>query len=196
MDSEQWTDEPFACPACGQMLAPSCRVCVACGQTIDLAEIARLLEGPLPAAPAPTQEPRLSPVPFPWLIFLVVLGVLLALGQISLAIWGEQKAPWVMQAVPMLAGIWVYFDALRRGVPRPLRWGLGTILLLIVVFPWYLARRTEPQSPVPFVEAKVGSVTRVILYAFIALFLLSAIMYVVQGPTRQDKEGLRILMPK
>ena len=31
--------EPFACPYCGQMLGPGCRVCVACKAPIDPARI-------------------------------------------------------------------------------------------------------------------------------------------------------------
>ena len=31
--------EAFQCPACGQLLAPSCRVCVSCKHTINPAEI-------------------------------------------------------------------------------------------------------------------------------------------------------------
>jgi hypothetical protein len=188
--------EPFACPACGQMLAPSCRVCVACRHTIDPAEIARPPEVALPAAPAPTQEPRTKPVQYPLSIFLAVLAASFLVALIFEKSMGEHKAQLAMGGVQTLAGIWVFFDALRRRIPRPLRWGVCTILLPIFIFPWYLARRTEPQSPVPFVEGKVGRVTRVILYAFLAFLLLSTIMYVVQGPTRQDKEGFRILMPK
>jgi hypothetical protein len=169
---------------------------VACGHTIDPAEIARPPAVALLAAPAPAQEPRPKPVRYPWSIFFAVLGASFLVAMIFEGFLGEQKAQLAMGGVQTLAGIWVFFDALRRRIPRPLRWGVGTILLTVFIFPWYLARRTEPQSPVPFVEAEVGRATRLLLFAIIVLFLLSTIIFVVQGPTRQDKEGFRILMPK
>jgi len=35
----------------------------------------------------------------------------------------------------VLAGVWVFYDALRLRIPRPLRWAVGSILLPIVIFP-------------------------------------------------------------
>jgi hypothetical protein len=180
-DSE-FPTEPFPCPACGQMLAASCRVCVACRHTIDPAEISRPSAPVAPPAPAPAEEAKPGPVRFPWRLFFVVLGVCLALGPISIGLLGEQRAPLALQGAPILAGIWVFFDALRHRIPRPLRWGLGTMLFLIIIFPWYLARRRLPQSPCPFVEAEVRPLTRFLLFALIAFFLLSVILYFVQGP--------------
>ena len=92
-----------------------------------------------------------------------------------------------MRGAPTLAGIWVFFDALRRRIPRPLRWAVGTMLLLVVIFPWYLARRSKPQSPVPFVEAEVGPVTRFLLFALLIFFLASLIFYIVQGPAPRHR---------
>src|SRR3989442_10582200 len=65
-------EEPFPCPACGQMLAPSVRVCVACKHPIDPREIRRS------RGPVPSLEPRaiLSAAPrtpFPWLLFFICL---------------------------------------------------------------------------------------------------------------------------
>src|SRR5437588_5305951 len=75
-------DEAFPCPACGQMLAPSCRVCVACKQPIDPAQIksasARALElRPFDAQPTagPGAGPGAGNVRFPWVLFLVLLLV-------------------------------------------------------------------------------------------------------------------------
>jgi hypothetical protein len=155
---------------------------VACKHPINPAEIARPHEAALPAAPAPSAGPRPETVPYPWLIFFAVLGIGLILGQIFLALWGEQKGPLAIQAVPVLVGLWVFFDALRQRVPRPLRWAVGSMLLLIIIFPWYLARRSKPQSAVPFVEAEVGPVTRFLLIALFIFFLASLIFYIVQGP--------------
>jgi hypothetical protein len=186
VDSEaslaEFPSEPFQCPACGQLLAPSCRVCVACKHSINPAEIARPREMAPAAAHAPGTEPKPEPVRFPWRIFFAVLGILLIVMEILVALLGEQKGPLVLQSAPFLAGVWVFFDAFRRGIPRPLRWALGTMLLLAIIFPWYLARRSKPQSPVPFVEAEVGPVVRLLLFALVIFFLASLIFYIVKGP--------------
>jgi len=172
--------EPFQCPACGQLLAPACRVCVACKRAIDPALIARAHGAALPAA---SSGPRAEPVRYPWRIFFAFIGIsfLLALGFEGLL--GEQRAQLAMGGVQALAGIWVFFDALRQRVPRPLRWGFGSMLLPVVVFPWYLARRKTPQSPVPFVEAEAGPVTRSLLFALLVFILASLIFTIVKGPT-------------
>jgi hypothetical protein len=69
--------------------------------------------------------------------------------------------------VQLATSLWVIFDAHRKRVPQPLQWGVGTMLLWIIVFPWYLARRRQPQTACPFVESGVRSLLRIIL-----LFLL------------------------
>jgi hypothetical protein len=178
----EFPTEPFVCPACGQLLAPSCRVCVSCRRPINPADIARQPEAARPALPAPIENPVPSPVRFPWPIFFAVLGVSILLGLVFLQLWGEQKARWALWGAQLLASIWVLFDALRRRVPQPLRWGVGSLLLPVVVFPWYLARRRSPQSPCPFVEAKIGPVTRFILIALLIFFALNAVAYFVMGP--------------
>lgn len=174
--------EPFPCPACGQMLAASCRVCVACRHAIDPAEIARPPAAAVLAAPTRVEEAKPGPVRFPWPLFFVVLGISFFLAQIFLELWGAQKAQLAMAGVQTLAGIWVFFDALWQRIPRPLRWGVGSMLLPVIVFPWYLARRRLPQSPCPFVEADVRPLTRFLLFALIVFVLLSVILYFVQGP--------------
>jgi hypothetical protein len=183
----EFPSEPFTCPACGQLLAPSCRVCVACKHPIDPAEIARPREVVLPTARASNPEARPVPVRYPWPIFFMVLGFALLLGLLySAAITSghlkEDQAQLALQGAPILAGVWVFFDALRRRIPRPLRWAVGTMLLLIVIFPWYLARRKTPQSSVPFVEAEVGPVARFLLFVLLFFFLASLIFYIVKGP--------------
>ena len=174
----EFPSEPFPCPACGQMLAPACRVCVACKHAIDPAEIAR----PQSTAPAPSAAPTLPPVRYPWRIFFAFLGVSFFLALSFEALWGEQRAQFAMGGVQTLVGVWVFFDAIKRGVPRSSRWGLGSMLLPVVVFPWYLARRRVPQAPVPFVEREVGPVTRFLLIALLLFFLISLIFYIVEGP--------------
>jgi hypothetical protein len=178
----EFPSEPFQCPACGQLLAPACRVCVACKHPINPAEIGRPQEVALPAAHAPSTEPGLEPVRYPWRIFFAVLGISLFLALLLEGFVGEQKAQLAMGGAQTLAGVWVFFDALRQRIPRPLRWGVGSMLLPVVIFPWYLARRRKLQSPVPFVEAEVGPVTRFLLFALLVFFLASLIFYLVQGP--------------
>src|SRR6516164_10612552 len=68
-----FSSEPFPCPACGQMLGPSCRVCVVCKRPINPAEIKK----PQPLA-GETFEPRTPAVQpsssrFSWPIFFIVL---------------------------------------------------------------------------------------------------------------------------
>jgi len=194
----EFPSEPFPCPACGQLLAPVCRVCVACRRPIDPAEIRRQPAVELLAASAPGTLPRPESVRYPWRIFFAVLGIGLILGQIFLALLGEQKGLVATQALPILVGLWVFFDALRQRVPRPLRWAVGSMLLLIVIFPWYLARRKKPRSQVRFVEAEAGPVTRFLLFALVIFFLVSLIFYIVKGlppaiapapPSKEHKSG-------
>jgi hypothetical protein len=56
------------------------------------------------------------------------------------------------------------------------------MLLPVIIFPWYLARRRVPQSACPFVEREVGPIIRFLFFALAAFFLLSAIFYVLHGP--------------
>ena len=179
----EFPNEPFPCPACGQLLAPTCRVCVACRKPIDFEAVARKPEKVLPAPPQPVTKVPPERVPYPWRILVVVMSAGMLVGLISVALLGNEKGPLVVQSLPVIAGVWVFFDALRRRIPRPLRWGIGTVLLLAVIFPWYLARRGKAQATVPFVEAEVGPVTRFLLFALLVFFLIGLIFRVVQGPS-------------
>ena len=76
----EFPSEPFSCPACGQLLAPSCRVCVACKHPINPAEIARPREVVVPAARPSSPEARPVPIRYPWPIFFFVLGFAFLLG--------------------------------------------------------------------------------------------------------------------
>ena len=175
----EFPSEPFQCPACGQLLAPSCRVCVACKHTIDPAKIARPQEV---APPAARTISKLEPVRYPWRLFFLVLGSSFFLALIFEGLWGQQKAQLAMGGAQTLVGVWVFFDALRQRVQRPARWALGTMLLPVVIFPWYLARRNKPNATVRFVEAEAGPVTRFLLFALLAIFLASLIFYIVKNP--------------
>jgi hypothetical protein len=177
-----YPSEPFACPACGQLLAPNCRVCVACRQPIDFSAVGRQPVSVLPTYPAILDRPQVERVHFPWRILIVVMCVGMIVAQISLALWGEDKGLLVVQGLLILTGVWVFFDAVQRRIPRPLRWGLGTILLLAVVLPWYLARRNKPQATVAFEEVGTGVIIRFVLVALLVFFLIGLIINVVQGP--------------
>jgi hypothetical protein len=178
----EFPTEPFPCPACGQMLGASCRVCVACGHTIDPAQIFKPEEAlaTAPAAGAPEVKPPV--VPYPWRIFFAVLVISLLLAQVLVELWGTEKAKLAMGGVQTLAGIWVFLDAHLHRIPCPWRWGVGSMLLPVIIFPWYLARRKVPKSACPFVEREVGPITRFLFLALTAFFLLCAILYVLQGP--------------
>jgi hypothetical protein len=114
------------------------------------------------------------------------ISFLLGLIFLALTLFGllrQEEAQLAMCGVQTFAGGWVFFDALRHRIPRPLRWALGTMFLFAIIFPWYVARRRMPQSPVPFVEAEVGPVTRFLIFALLLFFLASLIFYIVRGPS-------------
>ncbi len=178
-------DEPFACPACGQMLAPTCRVCVACKQPVDPALIQRPQE-PVPE-PEPVEEPppQVEPARFSWMIFLSVLAAwLLAAGAIQ-QLLGPEIGQWLLGGIVILCSAWVFYDAQRKRVAKPLRWGLGVLLLWILVFPWYLSRRRTPQAPCPFIEGEAGPLARALLFALMVFFLLGIAIMVFKGPPPQ-----------
>src|SRR5579872_5814701 len=130
--------EAFPCPYCGQMLAPNVRVCVACRQPINPQDIVSLPAAPsAPAASLPREvRPR---VQFSLLYFLVVLASSLGIAALALETLGPVKSQYVMPGLVLLSSIWVYFDASQRKLPKPLQWSVGSLLVWIVVFPWYLA---------------------------------------------------------
>ena len=180
--------EPFPCPACDQMLGPSCRVCVACKQPINPADIKR----PEPPADA-TFQPRTPAVQpsssgFSWPIFLIVLLFWFLLAGAAEMFLGPARSQLLMVSVVILTSAWVFYDAHNKLVPKPLRWGLGSLFLWIVVFPWYLARRRDPVVPCRFVES---SLTRLLLATLLLLVLLGIVMVVLKqlGITPGIKPG-------
>jgi hypothetical protein len=171
LSDEQIPAEPFACPACGQLLAPSCRVCVACQHAIDAAQI----RPPGVVPPGEKPAPRiLEPVRFSWRTFLVVFAIWVPGATLVQLHMAPLKAQLVLGGVQILCSFWVLFDALEKRLPRPLRWGMGTLLLWPIIFPWYLARRRRPEAPCPFIEARVSPVTLGVLF-----ILLAVLFYVV-----------------
>jgi hypothetical protein len=171
-------NEPFPCPACGQMLGPSCRVCVACKRPIDPLEIKRL-EPPAGV----TFEPRrlaaqAPPLRFAWSTFLIVLLLWFVLAAAAERLLGPVRSQWLLGSVVLLTSAWVYYDANSKRVPKPLRWGAGSLLLWIVVFPWYVARRRDPVAPCRF-EVEVAP-TRLLLALFLILVLLGIVTMVLK----------------
>jgi hypothetical protein len=171
--------EPFPCPHCGQMLAPSCRVCVACKQAIEPSEIATLQPASPPAeileAGVTAQRER---VRFPWAIFLLVLAAWMAGASAVQFLLTPVKSQLLLAGVQVLTSVWVFYDAQDKGVPKPLRWGLGTLLLWPIIFPWYLGRRSQPAARCPFVEGPAGPLTR----ALLVVLLLALLILVFKGP--------------
>jgi len=175
---EQFPAEPFPCPACGQLLAPSCRVCVACKHPIEPAEVRRprVLQG----AVEPTRrEPE--PVRFSWRIFLIVFAIWAVGASLVQRYMEPLNGQLALGGVQILCSFWVLYDALEKRLPKPYRWGMGALLLWPIIFPWYLARRKQPRRPCPFVEAQVSPITGVAL-----LVLLVVLFYVIlkQAPPR------------
>lgn len=173
--------EPFACPSCGQMLGPECHVCVACKKPINPAEINLLTPRvePLAVERAPTPRER---VQFPWGLFLILLLARFVVAATMSEFLGLTRTFLILGTLEIFCGAWVSYDAMRRRVPKPLRWGLGSALLWVVFFPWYVARRKTPRAICPFVEAEAGPVARVLLFALMVFFLLSILMGIFKGP--------------
>jgi energy-converting hydrogenase Eha subunit A len=177
------SDEPFPCPHCGQMLAPTCRVCVACKEPVDVTQLKRSAAPPVETTAVQPPVPPPEPARFSWSIFFFVLIAWLGAAVVTQQLLGAVKSQWVLGSVVLLSSVWVFYDAEQKRVPKPLRWGLGSLLLWILVFPWYLARRTKPQAPCPFIEREAGPVTRALLFALVLFFLLSIVVMIFVGPS-------------
>lgn len=176
-------DEPFACPHCGQMLAPSVRVCASCKQPIDPSQIER------PAVTIPIAEltvplPQKEQARFSWNIFLGVLGIWFVFALVSEILLGSQRYQYALGGVVIGSSLWVLYDARNKGIPKGTLWSLGSLLLWIVMFPWYLSRRRNPQASCPFIEGPPGRVARTVFFALLVLFLLSAVMMLIKGPVQ------------
>ena len=168
--------EPFPCPYCGQMLAPNCRVCVACKVPIDPAHIARFKRPAAPAIPeiVVSGKPE-PPVRFPVGLFLVFLLGSIVVVSIVLSLLGPMKSQWVVggvQGLQIVTSGWVFYDAYERGLPKPLRWGFGSLFLWLFIFPWYLVRRTRPQAACPFVEGPAGPWARPLFIMLLVVFFI------------------------
>lgn len=175
------SDEPFECPYCGQMLGSSCRVCVACKLPIDPARIRGIELADVSFKPwAP--EPLLLPVRFSWPMFFTVLAVSWLTSLVALLFLDLVKSQLAVSGLQLLSAVWVFVDAHQRNIPKPLRWGVGSLILWIVIFPWYLVRRRSPRAPCPFVEAESGPFARVMLLVVLIFFLAAIAVSLLSGP--------------
>lgn len=181
-------DEPFACPNCGQMLAPSVRVCPSCKQAVDPSEIFRPPVNMVIAEQIvrmPTQEHAR----FSWGIFFAALGTWLVVAAIAESLLGPVASQVVLFSLVALSSAWVYRDAREKNIPTPIRWSLGSLLLWMIIFPWYLSRRRTPTAPCPFIEGEGGRVARTMLLILLLFILLSALMLLLKGPKKSSPGG-------
>lgn len=183
--------EPFECPNCGQMLGPGSTVCAACRQTVDFTKVRAAAAEPPPVAPVSAQVEK-PPIPFAGgksqfslpIFVAFVLAYLLILG-------AERSFLTATQAFYFQLGLlvgctaWVIYDAHIRRVPHPLRWGLGTLFIWLVVFPWYISRRRTPEVPCPIMDAQSRFFVRTVLFVFVLCVILSFLFFgVLHKPPR------------
>ena len=181
-------DEPFACPHCGQLLAPSCRICPSCREAIDPNDIARP-EIVIPIASQVVPLPVEEYARFSWNLFFTTLGIWLVVGLITESLLGPEISQFALGGLVVLSSVWVYRDAQGKHIPKPFRWGLGAFLLWIIVFPWYLARRRTPKAACPFIEGEGGRVARTLLFVLLIIIVLSALMMFLKGPSKSSPGG-------
>jgi hypothetical protein len=179
-------DEPFACPHCGQMLAPSVRTCPSCKETVDPKDIKRP-EVVIPIAQQVVPLPVTEYARFSWSMFFATLGIWLVVGLTTESLLGPEIGQFVLGSLVVLSSVWVYRDAREKNIPKPFRWSLGSFLLWIVVFPWYLARRRTPKAECPFIEGEIGRVARTLLLFLLIFIVLSALMLLLKGPKKPSK---------
>jgi hypothetical protein len=181
-------DEPFECPYCGQLLAPTCRICVSCKLPIDPARIHRS-RAPEPEAVEAIAPPEEPPVRFSWTMFFAVLAAAWVSSTVVLHFAGLVAGQLIMSGVQLLSAIWVFFDARQKLIRKPLRWAVGSLILWIVIFPWYLLRRQKLNAPCPFVEAESGPFTKVMLLVIFILFMVGMLASRYGGTAFKSVEG-------
>lgn len=81
-------------------------------------------------------------------------------------------------AVSISCAIWILYDAYARQVPHRLRWSLGSLLIWIFVFPWYLSRRRTPKVHCLIMEAE----GRAFAWTVTWLILLYAVLGMILSP--------------
>ena len=126
---------------------------------------------------------------FSWSIFFAALGIWLVAAAIAESLLGPVTSQVVLFSLVALSSVWVYRDAREKNIPTPMRWSLGSLLLWMIIFPWYLARRRTPKAPCPFIEGEGGRVARTLLVILLVFFLLSALMMLLKGPKKSSPGG-------
>jgi hypothetical protein len=116
---------------------------------------------------------------FSWPIFLIVLLSWFLLAGAAERFLEPVKSQLLLGSVVILTSAWVYYDAHDKRLPKSLRWGVGSLLLWIVVFPWYVARRRDPLAPCRF-EAEASSLTRLLLALLLILVLAGMAIMVLK----------------
>ncbi|MGH9398148.1 MAG: hypothetical protein ACRD18_15010 [Terriglobia bacterium] len=177
--------EPFVCPNCGQLLAPACRVCVACREPVDFTKVGK----PEPPVVAPVSRPA-GPMPsapvgsgqFSWPIFFICVAVYLLIGYAAEHLLKGSDLRWFVGGLLVGCGAWVYYDARRRSVPHPLRWAIGSFLIWIVVFPWYISRRRKPEAPCLIMEAPGRAFLRTVIWVLLLCAIVGLISAVMRKP--------------
>jgi hypothetical protein len=133
--------------------------------------------------------PAMESARFSWGIFLAALGAWLMAAAIAESTLGPGPSQVVLFSLVALSSVWVYRDAREKNIPTPIRWSLGSLLLWMIFFPWYLSRRRTPKAPCPFIEGERGRVVRTLLVILLVFFLLSALMLLLKGPKKSSPDG-------
>lgn len=177
--------EPFECPNCGQMLGPGSTVCPACRQAVDFTKVKATASKPVSALPVDAQAEK-PQAPFAagknqFSLPIFVASVLVYLTVVGMAANFLTITHFRYFLAGLLVGCtaWVIYDARARSVPHPLRWGLGTLFIWVVVFPWYLSRRRTPEVPCPVMDAQTRFFARTVLFVFVLCGILYCLLAVV-----------------
>ncbi len=167
------------------MLASSCRICVVCKKPIDPQHIVRPAPPPVEpvAASAPSEAPAaVEHARFSWSVFFTVLALWFLAAVVSELALGRETGQLPMAGIVLATSLWVFSDAQQKGIPKPFRWGIGCLLLWIVVFPWYLSRRRTPKATCPFIEGDAKPITKALLIILVLLFIAGIIVASLKGP--------------
>jgi len=173
--------EPFPCPECGQLLAATCQICVACKMPVDFAKVANTPAQAIEPPVGPPRAPAPEPARFSWGIFFGVFVAYFLLASLAQGFLGFKGSTYAMGGFVLATSLWVFVDARGLGIPRPAGWAIACMLLWIVFFPWYLSRRRTPQAPCPAIEGESGPVARTLILVLILLTLIGAVMMISSG---------------
>ncbi len=173
--------EPFPCPECGQLLAPTCQICVACKAPVDFAKVGLLpkleIAEPIPVA----RINPIEPARFSWGIFFSVFLVYIVLASLVQGLLGFKGSPYAMGGFVLATSVWVFADARAKGIPKPAGWAIACLLFWLIFFPWYISRRRTPHAPCPIIEGESGPVTRILILVLILLTLAGAVAMILSG---------------